>query len=341
MNRSHPIAKGRITYRPFMVTATAPGKAILFGEHAVVYGEPAVAVAINARVSVTLEQCDGDWQIDGYPLDSGRHPHLISLKNALLGGNSQSYSVFVESELFPAAGLGSSAALSSAGCAAMLSLSGMPIDSEQIATLSHLAEADAQSGRASPIDTSTSTLGGCVLVSNKKEELAEWRYTRNLKTPEGERTWEVHSVSLPKSASEVWLVVGNTGIHAPTSEMVAGVAELLASNPSKKEDIARMGEVARLGVDALSKGNYPQVGALMNEAHRLLSSVGVSCSELDDMVEVARRTSFGAKLTGAGGGGCMLALTQNPAETAAALEMRGCRVLVTPLGASGVAIENQ
>jgi mevalonate kinase len=79
----------------------------------------------------------------------------------------------------------------------------------------------------------------------------------------------------------------------------------------------------------------------MNEAHRLLSSVGVSCSELDDMVEVARRTSFGAKLTGAGGGGCMLALTQNPAETAAALEMRGCRVLVTPLGASGVAIENQ
>jgi mevalonate kinase len=105
------------------------------------------------------------------------------------------------------------------------------------------------------------------------------------------------------------------------------------------EDITRMGEVARNGVAALSAGDFIQVGKLMDEAHKLLVGLGVSCPELDDMVEVARRTSFGAKLTGAGGGGCMLALTDKPDETAAALEIRGRRVLVTPLGAPGVTIE--
>ncbi|HIG19290.1 MAG: mevalonate kinase [Methanobacteriota archaeon] len=323
-----------------MVTASAAGKAILFGEHAVVYGEPALAVAIDARVSVSLEPCDGDWKIDGYPLDSGRHPHVVYLRNAILGEDSQPYSIHVNSELFPAAGLGSSAALSSACSAAMLSTIGQPLDQEKIATLSHLAEAAAQSGRASPTDTSTATLGGCVFVSDKKEESSKWRYTRSLDTPEGERNWEVHSVSLPPSVSDLWIVVGYTGIHSPTGDMVAGLAELLAKHPEKMTDISRMGEVARNGVDALSRGDFTLVGELMDEAHQLLAGVGVSCQELDVMVEVARRSSLGAKMTGAGGGGCMLALTTNPDETSAALEMRGGRVLVTPFGAPSVRIEN-
>ena len=322
-----------------MVTASAPGKAILFGEHSVVYGEPAVAVAIDARVEISVEPCDGVWRMDGLPLDSGRHPHVVSLRNAVLGEDFQPHAIQVRSDLFSAAGLGSSAALSAAGCAALLSLSSQPLDDERIATFAHHAEAQAQEGRASPIDTSTATLGGCVLVSNKKEELANWQYTRNLETPEGEREWEIHSIDLPSSASDIWLVVGYTGIHAPTTDLVKGVAELLSNKPEKMSDIARMGEVARNGVSALSVGDYIQVGKLMDEAHQLLVGLGVSCPELDDMVKVARRTSFGAKLTGAGGGGCMLALTDKPDETAAALEMRGRRVLVTPLGAPGVALE--
>ncbi len=323
-----------------MVTASAAGKAILFGEHAVVYGEPALAIAIDARVSVSLEPCQGDWKIDGYPLDSSRHPHIAYLKNAILGDNSEPYSIQISSELFPAAGLGSSAALSSACSAAMLSIIGQPLDLEKISEFSHLAEAAAQAGRASPTDTSTATLGGCVFVSDKKEQSSEWRYTRSLETPEGERNWEVHSVTLPPSVNDLWLVVGYTGIHSPTGDMVAGLAERLAKHPEKMTDISRMGELARNGVDALSNGDFTMVGELMNEAHQLLAGVGVSCQELDDMVEVARRSSLGAKMTGAGGGGCMLALTTNPEETSAALEMRGGQVLVTPFGAPSVRIEN-
>jgi len=323
-----------------MVTASAAGKAILFGEHAVVYGEPALAIAIDARVSVSLEPCQGDWKIDGYPLDSSRHPHIEYLKNTILGDDSQPYSIQINSELFPAAGLGSSAALSSACSAAMLSIIGQPLDLEKISEFSHLAEAAAQAGRASPTDTSTATLGGCVFVSDKKEQSSEWRYTRSLETPEGERNWEVHSVTLPPSVNDLWLVVGYTGIHSPTGDMVAGLAERLAKHPEKMTDISRMGELARNGVDALSNGDFTMVGELMNEAHQLLAGVGVSCQELDDMVEVARRSSLGAKMTGAGGGGCMLALTTNPEETSAALEMRGGQVLVTPFGAPSVRIEN-
>ena len=324
-----------------MVAVSAPGKAILFGEHAVVYGEPAVAVAIDARVTVNLTPCTGEWKVGGTPLDPEKHPHLDFLRRQILGSDSEPHSFQVVSELFPAAGLGSSAALSAAACSALIQASGATeSDVVEVARLAHFAEASAQGGRASPIDTSTSTLGGCVFVSDQRESLASWQYTRSLTTPEGEREWEVHSVDLPNKAESVWLVVGSTGIHSPTGEMVAKVAELLKRNPEKEADIKRMGEVARAGAKAISDGDFEEVGRLMDEAHVLLSGIGVSCQELDDMVEVARQTSLGAKLTGAGGGGCMLALTRNPEETAAAVEMRGGRVIVTPLGATGVRVEN-
>ncbi len=322
-----------------MVRASAPGKCILFGEHAVVYGEPAVAVAIDARVEVSMAPCKGEWKLDGNPLNSERHPHVFSLRDAVVGAESPPHSLMVQSELFPAAGLGSSAALSAATCAGLLQLVGDEMDSERIATLSHLAEAAAQNGRASPIDTSTATLGGCVMLSDEKESFADWRYTRTLETPDGELSWEIHSVDLAERARGAWLVVGSTGIHSPTGKMVSGVAELLTKRPKLRQEITKMGVVARAGVAALSVGNLEEVGELMDLAHSLLQEIEVSCPELDRLVEVARPTSLGAKLTGAGGGGCMIALTLNPKETAEAIEMRGGRVIITPLGAPGVRIE--
>ena len=324
-----------------MVVASAPGKCILFGEHAVVYGEPAVAVAIDARVSVALEPCQGYWKLDGAPLDE-RHPHARFLHSQLVGDDSEPHSLMVNSELFPAAGLGSSAALSAAISAALMHRDGDgsgELDLERISHLAHMAEAEAQSGRASPTDTSTATLGGCVLVSDKREESAEWRWRRTLDTPEGERRWEIHSVSLPESVRQAHLVVGSTGIHSPTGEMVAKIARMLERLPDRMDEITRMGDLSRAGASALASGELAEVGRLMDEAHDLLAGLGVSCPELDQLVTAARPTSLGAKLTGAGGGGCMLALTTEPEATAEAIEMRGGRVITTPLGAPGVRIE--
>ena len=78
----------------------------------------------------------------------------------------------------------------------------------------------------------------------------------------------------------------------------------------------------------------------MNECHRLLQGLGVSDDDLDRMVEAALPSSLGAKLTGAGGGGCMIALTMEPRRTAEAIELVGGRTMVSRLGAQGVRIEN-
>ena len=138
--------------------------------------------------------------------DKHRHPHLDAmLKRMWIGDGGGPLSIHIESELFGAAGLGSSAAICSGVAAALLHLGGTPVDElplPGIATTAHLAEAEAQGGRASPIDTSTSTLGGVVMDSDKKEPQAHWQYTRDLRIDGIRRTWEVHSVDLPESISE-------------------------------------------------------------------------------------------------------------------------------------------
>ena len=179
------------------------------------------------------------------------------------------------------------------------------------------------------------------MVSDKKEAQANWQYSRDLRIDGIQRTWEIHTVDLPEPISEASLVIGFSGRPGPTAQMVAKVATLLSNQPERMEDIERIGNVTRAGATALSLGNLQAVGIAMNECHRLLQDLGVSDDDLDRMVEAALPSSLGAKLTGAGGGGCMIALTTEPRRTAEAIELVGGRTMVSPLGASGVRIENE
>ena len=106
------------------VTASAPGKCILFGEHAVVYGQPAVAVAIEQRISVSLETLGSSsesWKIDGMKFDPKRHPHVQALRNRLWQPQqgAPNLKIRIKGDIPPASGLGSSAALSVAASAAL------------------------------------------------------------------------------------------------------------------------------------------------------------------------------------------------------------------------------
>ena len=106
------------------VTASAPGKCILFGEHAVVYGQPAVAVAIEQRISVRIEVLGSDsesWRIDGMQFNSNRHPHVQALRNRMWQPKqgAPNLSIQITGDIPPASGLGSSAALSVAASAAL------------------------------------------------------------------------------------------------------------------------------------------------------------------------------------------------------------------------------
>ena len=353
-----------------MVQASAPGKCILFGEHAVVYGQPAVAVAIDQRMSVALELND-IWRIDGMRFSPHRHPHVEALKERLWP-NGPPLSIKILGDIPPASGLGSSAALSVAASAALRCARGRQIkdddwaegwtaarpnavytgpwevqkgdskelgadsvDVDECAILAHAVEAFAQEGIASPLDSSTCAHGGCIVLSDKVEPGLNWLYSRKL----NDVTWEVHSVKLPESIDEVWLVIGNTGIHAPTFEQVAKVASILKESPERIREIETIGIISRRGISALMEGNMEGVGRAMSENHLLLRSLGVSCPELESLIAAAAPSSLGVKLTGAGGGGCMIALTRDPKATSEAIELAGGRTLITKLGASGMQVD--
>ena len=321
-----------------MVRAFAPGKCILFGEHAVVYGHPAVAVAIDSGVEIELTESDS-WTIEGMPFHSEKHPHISHILDDVFNYDGKPLKINIASGLFSAAGLGSSAALSNAMGAAVLRMmdTNAELDSIKLARIGHAAEAKAQFGRASPTDTATSALGGCVVVSGEQVEGTEHIFDATLHTPEGERKWSVCQVDLP-SDLDAWLVLGFTGIGSPTGEMVAGVAKLLEEDPSKHQEMDSIAIITQAGLTALGAGNLKAVGMAMDACHEKLQNIGVSSPELNALVEAVRPHSIGAKLTGAGGGGCMVALTQYPQRVAEAIEVAGGTPLISRLGADGVRI---
>lgn len=335
-----------------------------------VYGQPAVAVAIDQRMSVSLELSE-DWRIDGMSFHPQRHPHVEALRQRLWDGGPP-LSVKINGNIPTASGLGSSAALSVAASAALRCARGRQImnddwaegwtaarpnqvyegpwevtqgdsvtygaksvDEDECAILTHAVEAYAQGGRASPMDSSTCAHGGCIVLSDKVETDLNWLYSRQL----NDVRWEVHSVDL-ENLDDVWLVIGSTGIHAPTSEQVAKVATLLENQPEKMREIETIGIVARRGIAALMNGDMESVGRAMSENHLLLRSIGVSCPELEALISAAAPTSLGVKLTGAGGGGCMIALTRDPKTTSEAIELAGGRTQISRLASSGMKVDD-
>jgi len=173
-------------------------------------------------------------------------------------------------------------------------------------------------GRASPIDTTTATAGGAVLASPEKEDNLLWSIERD------GRRWFLHHRTLPP----LRLVVGFTGVSAPTGPLVARVRELVDANPEARRWVEEIGGITVQGLRALQTRDWAAAGALMDRDHVLLNALGVGHPLLDRLVAAARPTSYGAKLTGAGGGGSMVALTDRPEETAAAIGAAGGRAFV-------------
>nr|ANV79413.1 hypothetical protein [uncultured Candidatus Thalassoarchaea sp.] len=132
----------------------------------------------------------------------------------------------------------------------------------------------------------------------------------------------------------------NTRIHwrreSPTGKMVAGVADLLSSDPDKKNIMTNIREITNKGLDALSIGNFEAVGMAMNECHEQLRVLGVSSDSLDRLVEATKPYSLGAKMTGAGGGGCMVALSKNPQRVSEQIEIAGGKPMISKLVSKGV-----
>ena len=261
-----------------MARSSAPGTAFLLGEHAVVYGEPALLFAVGRRATVTARNKGAVG--DDLP-DSAYVREAVERARGHAGDDT-SLSVEVESDIPVGAGLGSSAAVSVATLHAVSRELGAPMEREKVAEEAHGVELDVQ-GAASPADTYTATMGGYTVVGDDEK--------RRLEVPD----------------EPTRFAVGWDGGSAPTGEMVEGVSRLVDSNPVAEDVVESIGDLSRRGVELAEAGETDALGTLMDMNHGLLDALGVSSSSLSRMVWAVRDAGGSAKLTGAGGAGCVVA----------------------------------
>jgi len=297
---------------------------ILLGEHAVVFGKPALALAIDLRIYsevVPSQQYSVNW----HPMKKRHHAYISAALDEAWGGPP--INVDTESEIPSGSGLGSSAAVTVSCVAAMLARKGK-LDAEKVARMAFEVENTVQ-GRASPTDTSTSCHGFGVLVAPEKTDGFLWRIEKD------KRQWNIHHCDVPK----LTFVVGYTGIHAATGPLVAKVKKLVDDKDEARKAVDRIGEIVLEGVNATRSADKRRLGSLMNENHQLLRELGVSHPMLEKLVEACATKSYGAKLTGAGGGGSMIALTDEPKEVSAAIAAAGGEPIQIEVGCEGARVE--
>lgn len=299
----------------------------MFGEHFVVHGVPGIASAVDSAADATVKKAkkginvaDERTGAKGYA-EKKKLQQLESIERMLKAMNldpkKTAMDIWLGGNLPGFSGLGASAASSVAIARAIVEEFNLILSDEKINDVAYEAE-KAYAGNPSGIDNTAATFGGLI-----------W-FKKNLGS--GSNTIEQLSIREP-----VEIVIGNTGIVANTKAMVAGVGERKEQNPEEYGAIFRQAEeLANKGREALEKFDLKQVGELMNENHRLLQEIEVSCKELDYLVDLARKQgAFGAKMTGGGGGGCMLALTPGKdlqEKVASAIENEGFEVLRTKIG---------
>lgn len=303
------------------------GKVILFGEHFVVHGVPGIVSAIDSTADAEVKRIgegitvkDERKGAKGYTKKK-RTQQKESIERVLktmeIDPEKASLEIWLGGNLPGFSGIGASAASSVAIARAIAEDFEMDLADEKINEIAYEAE-KAYAGTPSGIDNTAATYGGLI-----------W-FKRNLSG--GPNTIEKLSIREP-----VEIIIGNTGIVADTKEMVAGVAARKKRNPEKYNPLFKQAEdLAFTARKTLKEFDLRKVGKLMNENHRLLQEIEVSCKELDYLVNLAREQgAFGAKLTGGGGGGCMVALTPRKElqeAIATAMEKEGFEVLRTKIG---------
>ena len=283
-----------------MTKSFAPGKIILFGEHAVVYGRPALAVPVtqvqadvdvsdSVRTGIWIDAPDVDLHAELNTLPSD-HPIASVIHNFLFLARVSPFpnlEIKTTSTIPVASGLGSGAAVTVALTRALAAHLNHAMTEEEINAFAYEIE-KLYHGTPSGIDNTVVT------------------YARPVYFVKGQ-PMEIFKVGQPFT-----IVIADTGISAPTKESVGDVRRLWLNDKSHWETVFdKIGEVSFTARRAIEAGKSELLGELMNENHALLRKLTVSSPELDQLVEAARNAgALGAKLSGGGRGGNMIALVQ-------------------------------
>jgi mevalonate kinase len=310
-----------------VISASAPGKVILAGEHAVVYGRPAIAVPVWERVArATIRPSDagsGCWIIAHdlkrrIQLASAAEDDAMALvARATLAHlnlpTNPDWQIELSSEIPIASGLGSGAALNAALVRAIHAQAGITPDPAQVSSLVYLGE-QIYHGTPSGID--------------------------NTVVSYGEPVWFIkgNSPTVFSPASPFTLAIADSGIASPTHETVGGVRRRREADPQRYEQLFdAIGEVVWEVRRMIEAGESEALGPLFDRNHALLQELGVSTPKLDELVAAAKGAgALGAKLSGGGGGGNIIALVNSTTadRVTDALQAAGAvRVVVTTVGA--------
>ena len=307
-----------------MIISISPGKIILLGEHGVVYGKPCLSLAISLKVAVNIEKSDA-YTVNGKPMERRKHEYIMKAMEKT--GIEEPIAVTTFSQIPSASGLGSSAAITTACVAALLAFKGEE-GMEKIAKTGFEVEYEVQRG-ASPNDTSACTHGGAILTWSKEMEGYEWKIEKD-----GGR-WYIY----PVKAEEVQMVVGHTGIKSKTPILMKKIRRFVEYSSFGRELIDEMEHLVIEGKKALEKNDFVKLGEIMNENQKILHTLGASSKEIEKLINAALKAgAYGAKLTGAGGGGSIVAIADDVERVAEAIERKRGKSYIVSMAREGVKV---
>lgn len=322
--------------------ASAPGKLMLLGEHAVVYGHACLVTAVNLRMRVALApRSDDTVRIQSATLSEPFAAPVAGLRGPVqevpeavrfvVGalqqfwdetGTRTGFDIETASQFTHAYGLGSSAAVTVATLQALAGATDHALAPADIFRLGYAAVLDVQSGIGSGFDVAAVTYGGTLYYAGRGAEI------------------------VPLTGEPLPLVVGYSGSKAQTTALVRQVAKLRQENPEAMDaSMQHVHDLMKEAEEAILCKDYARLGKMLDVNQAWLDALSVSTPALDTLIHTARQAgAYGAKLSGAGGGDCMIALVN--AQTRPQVELAitqagvpGAEVLSVETSAPGVRLE--
>lgn len=319
-----------------MVKASAPGKLMIFGEHIAVYGRPCIVTAVNHRMSVLIEKRKDDKiiinapevNVKDYKISvnelSNQYPKEVSFVLAAVKNFFDKYScksgldIETHSEFSSKFGFGSSSAVTVSTLKAMTELFDNKMTNNELFNISYKTILDVQRV-SSGFDIASAIFGGIIYFAKKGEVIEKM------------------------DIKEIPLIVGYTGVKADTPTLINKVSRMLEKEPKKFNDIFdKIENIVIKAKEKIKSSEWYEVGRFMNENQKYLDILDVSSPELDRLISSANKAGvYGSKLSGAGGGDCMIALASKEKIFAVseAIEKAGGIIIPVETNVEGVRIE--